>query len=94
MSARWIGAPALSHLFQEIAVDYGIALQHQGEGDLGERMAEGLPPSRSSATSRAILVGTDCPVRTARRTSSVQEMPSTTGTMWWVGPVEDGGITT
>jgi rSAM/selenodomain-associated transferase 1 len=53
-------APSRSHpFFASRAVQFGVSLTEQGEGDLGERMhralAAGLP---------ALLIGSDCPAMT------------------------------
>lgn len=83
-------APALSHpFFQEIAVEYGVELQHQGEGDLGERMAEAFR-SLLERHFRAILVGTDCPARTAEDFKRARDALDE-GHDAVLGPAEDGG---
>ena len=59
-------APSQSHpFFQQLATEHRLRLRTQGDGDLGDRMADAFRVMLGEA-SGAILVGTDCPARTAQ----------------------------
>lgn len=83
-------APTASHpLFQEVAVAHDLQLRLQCDGDLGERMAEAFH-ALLGQRSRAILVGTDCPVRTAEDCRQARDALDQ-GMDAVLGPAEDGG---
>jgi rSAM/selenodomain-associated transferase 1 len=83
-------APTPSHpFFQELAVAHGLHLQRQCDGDLGGRMAEAFH-RLLGRFSRAILIGTDCPVRTAQDFELARDALDE-GSDAVLGPAEDGG---
>jgi rSAM/selenodomain-associated transferase 1 len=82
--------PSPSHpFFQKLAAELGLKLQTQCDGDLGERMGDALRGMlRDSA--RAILIGADCPGRTAEDLTEARDA-LVRGCDAVLGPVEDGG---
>ncbi len=83
-------APSASHsFFRKLAAERSLKLWTQSEGDLGERMAEAFRLMLGDAAG-AILIGSDCPARTARDLIEAREALAR-GCDAVVGPVEDGG---
>jgi uncharacterized protein len=83
-------APSQSHpFFQKLATERSLRLRTQGDGDLGERMADAFRVMLGDA-SGAILVGTDCPARTAQDLTEARQALAR-GCDAVLGPVEDGG---
>jgi rSAM/selenodomain-associated transferase 1 len=83
-------APTPSHpFFQELAVAHRLQLRHQCDGDLGARMAEAFRRLLDQC-SRAILIGTDCPARSAEDCRQARDALDQ-GMDAVLGPVEDGG---
>jgi uncharacterized protein len=83
-------APSPSHsLFRKLAAEFALKLRTQRLGDLGERMAEAFHVMLGRASS-AILVGTDCPSRTAQDLTEARGAFAR-GCDAVLGPVEDGG---
>ena len=83
-------APSASHLFfQALASGPAFKLQNQIDGDLGQRMADAFRSMLGRADS-AILIGTDCPGRTAGDLTEARDALAC-GCDAVLGPVEDGG---
>ena len=84
-------APSVSHpFFRRLAAERGLNLRIQGEGDLGERMADAFRRMIGDAPG-AILIGSDCPARTAQDLIETREALAR-GCDAVLGPVEDGGF--
>jgi len=82
--------PSESHpFFQTLAAEFGLRLRTQCDGDLGERMADAFRLMLGHAPA-AILIGTDCPVRTAQDLTEAREALAH-GCDAVLGPTEDGG---
>ncbi len=83
-------APSVSHpLFQALASQAGLGLETQSDGDLGQRMLGALSAMLGRAGS-AIVVGADCPARTAADFAEARDALAC-GYDAVLGPVEDGG---
>lgn len=84
-------APDATHPFFAVcAARHGVVLAPQGTGDLGARMHRALGRAIASGASRAVLIGTDCPVMTpaylaGAATALAESAPIV------LGPAEDGG---
>jgi uncharacterized protein len=82
--------PSRSHpFFQKLAAEHSLKLRTQTDGDLGVRMADAFRVMLGEARG-AILVGTDCPARTAQDLREVRQALAR-GCDAVLGPVEDGG---
>lgn len=78
--------PDASHaFFTRMARELGVALDAQGPGDLGARMARAL-----GAHAPAVLVGCDCPVLAARHLQAAADA-LIAGADVVFAPAEDGG---
>jgi uncharacterized protein len=83
-------APSVSHpFFQRLAAEFALKLRMQCDGDLGERMADAFRVMLGHAPG-AILIGTDCPARTAQHLREAREALAR-GCDAVLGPAEDGG---
>lgn len=82
-------SPSTDHpFFAECAARHDLALVRQCEGDIGARMAHAL--RAATADNPLLLVGTDCPARTAADLlAAIEALDS--GCDAVLGPVEDGG---
>jgi rSAM/selenodomain-associated transferase 1 len=83
-------APTTSHpFFTDCRQQYGVALQQQAAGDLGQRMEHALGTALQRSAC-AVLVGADCP---GLATSDVEEALQALeqGTDVVLGPALDGG---
>jgi rSAM/selenodomain-associated transferase 1 len=68
---------------------YGVALKAQADGDLGARMLDAIA-SAAAAHARVLLIGTDCPVLTARHLEQA-DRALREGVHAVFTPCEDGG---
>ncbi|HTS53807.1 MAG TPA: TIGR04282 family arsenosugar biosynthesis glycosyltransferase [Burkholderiales bacterium] len=83
-------APSASHpFFQALASGPALELRSQIDGDLGRRMADAFRVVLERAGG-AILIGTDCPARTAHDLTQAREALAC-GCDAVLGPAEDGG---
>jgi hypothetical protein len=83
-------APSVSQaFFQRLATEHSLNLRPQTDGDLGERMANAFHRMLGDAPG-AILIGSDCPTRTAQDLIEAREALAR-GCDAVLGPVEDGG---
>ena len=74
----------------ECGAHFGAALQHQCEGDLGDRMADCL--RRLLAEHAAVLlIGSDCPILSAQDLHSAVMMMTTAQIQMVFTPAQDGG---
>lgn len=85
----WCAPSALHPFFQTFSSEAAVKLQNQFDGDLGQRMADAFRLMLGRAGS-AILIGTDCPSRTAQDLTEAREGLAR-GCDAVLGPVEDGG---
>jgi len=85
----WCAPSPLHPFFQELAAEHGLKLRTQCDGDLGERMAEAFRVMLRDAAG-AILIGTDCPARTAQDLTEAREA-LVRGCDAVLGPTRDGG---
>lgn len=82
-------SPSTDHpFFAECAARHDVALVRQCEGDVGARMAHAL--RAATPGNPLLLVGTDCPARTAANLLAALEALDS-GCDAVLGPVEDGG---
>lgn len=82
------GAPDVAHpCFGEAARRYGIELEAQPEGDLGERMLAAF--RAASAGTTLVLIGTDCPVLEPADLRDAAAALAQTDVV--LAPAEDGG---
>jgi rSAM/selenodomain-associated transferase 1 len=72
----------------ELADRYGLALRHQPEGDLGERMESALTETLARA-GPAVLIGSDCPEYSPDYLASAFTVLETADAV--LGPAADGG---
>jgi len=85
----WCTPSVRQPLFRGLATQYPLHLRTQRGGDLGERMADAFLRMLEHARG-AILVGSDCPARTAQDFVEAREALQH-GCDAVLGPVEDGG---
>jgi rSAM/selenodomain-associated transferase 1 len=79
-------APDISHsFFGDCAREFGIALEAQGAGDLGERMSRAF-----ERHAPAVLIGTDCPALTPTHLREAGRALAL-GLDAALSPAEDGG---
>jgi hypothetical protein len=79
-------APDTAHpFFGDCAREFGIALEPQGEGDLGERMSRAF-----ERRAPAVLIGTDCPALTPTHLREAGRALAL-GLDAALAPAEDGG---
>lgn len=71
---------------------YGLALRRQPAGDLGARMRHALDRALGAGAGSAILIGTDCPARTAQGLRAAAARLRT-GARLVLEPAADGGYT-
>lgn len=85
----WCAPDSTDPYFASCARRFGVALQDQGAGDLGTRMAHALVTALADG-SPALLIGSDCPALTPEYLR--QAAAACAGDMQAVfGPAEDGG---
>jgi rSAM/selenodomain-associated transferase 1 len=82
------GAPPSGGVCGELARRHGLELRHQGEGDLGQRMAEALGEALGRCD-RVVLIGSDCPGYHPAYLSAA--FAALGGHDAVVGPAADGG---
>ena len=89
MPELWCAPDSDDPFFAACAKRYDVALQAQGEGDLGTRMRRALERALAAGTP-ALLIGCDCPVLTQ---AYLREAASALagGDEAVFGPAEDGG---
>ncbi|MFQ5509410.1 MAG: TIGR04282 family arsenosugar biosynthesis glycosyltransferase [Leptospirillia bacterium] len=75
--------------FAELRSEYGVALEPQGDGDLGARMANALYRALSKGDGPALLIGTDLPTLPASHINAAEDMLKTHTVV--LGPATDGG---
>jgi rSAM/selenodomain-associated transferase 1 len=79
-------APDVAHpFFEACAREFDVALEAQGEGDLGERMSRAF-----ERHAPAVLIGTDCPALTATHLREAGRALAL-GLDAVLAPAEDGG---
>ncbi len=71
---------------------YGLVLRRQSEGDLGARMRHALGCALGAGAGSAILIGTDCPARTAQALRAAAARLRA-GARLVLEPAVDGGYT-
>ena len=82
--------PSPSHpFFQKLTAELGLKLRTQCDGDLGERMEDALCAMLADSAG-AILIGADCPARTAQDLTEARDA-LVCGYDAVLGPAEDGG---
>ena len=89
MPELWCAPGPEGPFFAACAERHGIALQTQGEGDLGTRMARALE-SALAAGSQGLLIGCDCPALTPAYLREAAAALAC-GNDAVLGPAEDGG---
>ncbi len=82
------GAPPTDGVCAGLALAHGLALHHQPEGSLGDRMAAALARALQR-TDRAVLIGSDCPGYHSRYLSAA--LGALTDHDAVLGPAADGG---
>ena len=85
----WCAPDAGHPFFAECSRRFGVALNAQGEGDLGARMQSALAAMLSSAA-RALLIGSDIPAMTPDYLRAA-DAALAEGHDAVLGPAEDGG---
>ncbi len=66
-----------------------VALEPQGEGELGERMAAAVTTAYAAGAQRVVLIGTDCPAVTQRVVQDAFHRLRQADVV--IGPARDGG---
>jgi rSAM/selenodomain-associated transferase 1 len=85
----WCSPSIDEPFFQSCRTRYGVRLQRQIQGNLGQRMQHALVSALQTCRG-AVLVGTDCPSLTSRDLdASLNELQR--GTEVVLGPARDGG---
>jgi rSAM/selenodomain-associated transferase 1 len=83
-------APDCAHpFFRRCAVEFGVVLQPQSTGNLGDRMHQALDRALQTCD-RALLIGTDCPALDAKELRSAAAALEPDADLVFV-PAEDGG---
>lgn len=82
------GAPPDGGVCADLARRHGLALRHQGAGDLGQRMAQALGEALAGSE-RVVLIGSDCPGYHA--TYLTAAFAALGGQDAVLGPAADGG---
>lgn len=83
-------SPSSNHpFFYQCRDEFGVTLENQGEGNLGERMSQAFVATLSD-TQSALVIGTDCPsINVDYLDEAFTRLTEKECTV--IGPAEDGG---